>query len=73
MAQASASTSMAGGSQGPPTPTTNNPTTNIYMMNIDAHLSTRTRDYRTPESVEKGKEATNPLTPLQIEKTVGRQ
>jgi hypothetical protein len=24
-----------------------------------------------PESVEKGKEASNPLTPLQIEKTVG--
>jgi hypothetical protein len=41
------------------------------MMNVDAHLSTRTRDYGTPESVEKGKEATNPLTPLQIEKSVG--
>jgi hypothetical protein len=48
MAQASTSTSAAGGSQGPPAPTPNNPTTNIYMMNIDAHLSTRTRDYGTP-------------------------
>jgi hypothetical protein len=44
---------------------------NIYMMNVDAHLSTRTRDYGMPESVEKGKEATNPSNPLQIEKVVG--
>jgi hypothetical protein len=41
------------------------------MMNVDAHLSTRTHDYGMPESVEKGKEASNPLNPLQIEKTVG--
>jgi hypothetical protein len=41
------------------------------MMNVKAHLSTKTRDYGTPESIEKGKEATNPSTPLQIEKAVG--
>jgi hypothetical protein len=41
------------------------------MMNIDAHLSTKTRDYKMPKSIEKGKEASNPLTPVQIEKTVG--
>jgi hypothetical protein len=40
------------------------------MMNVDDHLSARTYDYRTPKSVEKGKEATNPLMPLQIENTV---
>jgi len=28
-------------------------------------------NYGTLESVEKGKEASNPLTPLQIQKTVG--
>jgi hypothetical protein len=60
MAQASASTSVVGGSQGPPAPTNNNLVVNIYMMNVDAHLSTRTRDYGMSESVEKGKEATNP-------------
>jgi hypothetical protein len=41
------------------------------MMKVEAHLSTRAHDYGMPESVEKGKEASNPLTPLQIEKTVG--
>jgi hypothetical protein len=43
----------------------------IYMMNTDTHLSTRTHDYGMPKYVEKGKEASNPLAPLQIEKTVG--
>jgi hypothetical protein len=71
MAQASTSMSTTGGSQGPPTPTNNNPTTNIYMMNVEAHLATRARDYGMPKSSEKGKEATNPSTPLQIEKAVG--
>jgi hypothetical protein len=70
MAQASTSTSTEGGSQGPP-PTNNNPTTNIYMMNVEAHLETRARDYEMPESTEKGKEATNPSNPLQIEKALG--
>jgi hypothetical protein len=70
MALSYASTSTVGGSQGPPTPTTN-PVVNIYMMNVNAHLSTRTREYKTSESVEKVKDATNPLTPLQIEKVMG--
>jgi hypothetical protein len=71
MAQASTSSSMEGGSQGPPATTSNNPTTNIYMMNVEANIATRARDYRMSESVEKGKEATNPPTPLQIEKMAG--
>jgi hypothetical protein len=52
-------------------PSPNNPVVKIYMMNTDAHLSTNTCDYGTLKSIEKGKEASNPLTPLQIEKTVG--
>jgi hypothetical protein len=44
LAQASASTSLVGGSQGPPMPTTNNLVANIYMMNCGAHLSTKTHD-----------------------------
>jgi hypothetical protein len=44
---------------------------NIYMMNVEAHLATRARDYKIPDSAEKGSEATNPSTPLQIEKAVG--
>jgi hypothetical protein len=71
MAQASTSSSATGGSQGPPAPTNNNPTTNIYMMNVEANIATRARDYGMSESVEKGKEAMNPPTPLQIEKAVG--
>jgi hypothetical protein len=42
MAHASASTSTIGGIQGPPVPTNNNLDMNIYMMNVDAHLLTRT-------------------------------
>jgi hypothetical protein len=71
MAQALASTSAAEGSQGPPMPTNNNLVMNIYMMNVEAHLSTRTRDYRMLESFKKGKDATNPSNPLQIERAVG--
>jgi hypothetical protein len=68
MAQASTSTGVVGGSQGPPVPTNNNLVTNIYMMDVKDNIMTRARDYRMPESVEKGKKATNPLTPLQIDK-----
>jgi hypothetical protein len=63
---------MTRGSQGPPAPTTNNPVMKNYMMNVDAHLSTKNHDYGMLEYVEKGKEATNPLTPLQIQKAVGK-
>jgi hypothetical protein len=52
-------------------PNTNNGATNIYMMKSEAHLQTRAHNYGMPESVEKGKEASNPLPPLQIEKTMG--
>jgi hypothetical protein len=41
------------------------------MMRSDAHLHTIAHNYRMPESVEKGKEASNSSPPLQIEKTVG--
>jgi hypothetical protein len=71
MAQASTSSSATGGNQGPPAPTNNNPTVNIYMMNVEANIVTRARYYIMSESIEKGKEATNPSTPLQIEKAVG--
>jgi len=71
MAHASTSTSTIGGSQGPLAPTNINPAVNIYMMNAEAHLATRARDYGMSESTKKGKEATNPSTPLQIEKVVG--
>jgi len=71
MPQDSASTSAGGGSQGPLVPTHNNSAMKIYMMNVDARLSTRTRDYGRPESVKKGKEVINPLNPLEIKKTVG--
>jgi hypothetical protein len=62
---------MEGGSQGPPTSTGNTSATNVYMLKGDTHIETRTQDYRMSESVEKGKEATNPPVPLQIEKTMG--
>jgi hypothetical protein len=66
MAQAFTSMSAVGGSQGPPVPTPNNTTTNIYMMNVDSHLSTKNCDYRTSKSVEKEREAINSLNPIQI-------
>jgi hypothetical protein len=44
---------------------------NIYMMNVDSHISTRNRDYEMSKYVDKGKEVTNQSTPLQIEKAVG--
>jgi hypothetical protein len=70
MAQDSASMSITGASQGPPTPNPKNPVANIYMVKVKVHLSTRTPDYEMTEFVEKGKEASNPLNPLQIENTV---
>ena len=64
MAQASTSSSVEGGSQGPPASTGNTLAVNVYMVKGNAHIATRTRDYRMLESTEKGKEATNPLVPL---------
>jgi hypothetical protein len=42
------------------------------MLKGDAHIATRTHDYRMPNTSEKGKEAENPYVPLQIEKTLGK-
>jgi hypothetical protein len=69
MAQSSTSSTMDRGSQGPPMSTGNNPVANVYMMNVEAHIVTSARYYKMLESIEKGKESTNPLIPLQIEKT----
>jgi hypothetical protein len=44
---------------------------NVYMMKGESYIATRAHDYRLPESTKKGKEATNPPVPLQIEKTMG--
>jgi hypothetical protein len=44
---------------------------NVYMMKGSIDIMTRTRDYRMPNTPEKGKEAENPSLPLQIEKTLG--
>ena len=41
------------------------------MMKFEAHLSTKAHNYEILESIEKGKEAFNSLTPLQIENTMG--
>jgi hypothetical protein len=71
IAQASSSTNTSGGNQGSLAPNTKNGATNIYMMKSNARLQTRAHNYGMIESVEKGKEASNPPPPLQIEKTVG--
>jgi hypothetical protein len=66
-----ASTSADGGSQGPPSSSSNPSSTNVYMMKCDTYIATRAHDYRMLETDEKGKEAINPYVPLQIEKTMG--
>jgi hypothetical protein len=70
MAQASTSLIAEGASQGPIMTTNNNPSMNIYMMNLEDNIATRAQDYRMLEYFKKGKEATNPLNPLQIENSV---
>jgi hypothetical protein len=67
-----ASSSMEGGSQGPPPSSSNPVSTNVYMMKGSIDITTRTRDYGMPNTSEKGKEAENPHLPLQIEKMLGR-
>jgi hypothetical protein len=71
MAQASTSSSTVGGSQGPPVSTGNTSAMNVYMLKGDTHIVTRSQDYGMPKTIEKGKEATNPSVPLQIEKKLG--
>jgi len=62
---------MPKGSQGSPMPNPNNGVTKFYMMKVEVNLPTMAHNYETPESIEKGKEASNPLTHLQILTTMG--
>jgi hypothetical protein len=41
------------------------------MLKGEAHIATMEHDYRTPSTIEKGKEAKNPSVPLQIKRTMG--
>jgi hypothetical protein len=65
------SSSADGGSKGPPTSSSNPSVVNVYMMKGDSYITTRAHDYRMPKPIENGKEATNPIVPLHIEKTLG--
>jgi hypothetical protein len=62
-----ASSSMEGGSQGPPPSSSNPSSANLYMLKGNVDIATRKRNYETPNTSEKGKEAENPPFPLQIE------
>jgi hypothetical protein len=66
-----ASSSMEGGSQGPPPSSSNPLSANLYMMKGDAYITTRAHDYGNLGTSEKGKEAKNPSLPLQIENMLG--
>ena len=66
-----ASSSAEGGSQVPPPSSSNPLSVNVYMMKGSVDITTRTRNYRVPNTYEKGKEVENPSLPLQIENTLG--
>jgi hypothetical protein len=66
-----ASSSMNGGSQGPPLSSSNPSSANVYMMKGDTYIVTRAHDYRMPETSEKCKESINPSIPLKIKKMMG--
>jgi hypothetical protein len=66
-----ASANVDGGSQGPPSSSSNPLPSNVYMLKDDAHIATRTHDYGMPNTSENGKEVENPSVPLQIERTMG--
>jgi hypothetical protein len=66
-----ASSNADGGSQGPPSSSSNPSTSNVYMLKGDSHIATRAHNYEIPSTFEKGKEVENPPIPLQIEKTLG--
>jgi hypothetical protein len=53
-----------GGSQGPPSSSSNPSTSNVYMLKGEAHISTRAHDYGIPNTFEKSKEDENPFVPL---------
>jgi hypothetical protein len=59
-----ASSSTEGGSQGPPSSSSNPSSMKVYMMKGRVDIATRTHDYRMPNTSKKGKEAKNPSLPL---------
>jgi hypothetical protein len=65
-----ASSSVDGGSQGPPPYSSNPSITNVYMLKGDSNIATRAHNYEMPETAEKGKEAVNPSVPLNMEKRI---
>jgi hypothetical protein len=66
-----ASSSMDGGSQGPPMSSSNPSVVKVYMMKGDAYIETRVHNYIMKEYAKKGKEVVNPLVPLHIDNTMG--
>jgi hypothetical protein len=66
-----ASSSVEGGSHGPPPSLSNPSSKNVYMMKGDSFVTTRAHDYIKSSTYEKGKEAEIPSLPLQIENTLG--
>jgi hypothetical protein len=66
-----ASTSVDGGSEGPPPSSSNPLPVNVYMMKGDAYIVTREHNYRMSKYAKKGKEVVNPYVHLHIEKTMG--
>jgi hypothetical protein len=58
------SSSMDGGSQGPPPSSSNPSVVKVYMMKGDSYIATSAHDYGMPENVQKGKEVVNPYVPL---------
>jgi hypothetical protein len=65
------STSVEGGSQGPPLSSINPTSANVYIMKGDSYISIRAHDYNKTRTFEKGKEAEIPSLPIQIEKMLG--
>jgi hypothetical protein len=66
------SLSVDGSSQGTPASFSNPSAAKYYMMKGESYIVTREHDYRIPEYVKKGKEATNLIVHLQIEKPLGK-
>jgi hypothetical protein len=66
-----ASSSAEGAGQGAPPSLSNTSSINVYMMKGSIDLTTRTHDYRMPNTSEKGREAENPSLPLHIENMLG--
>jgi hypothetical protein len=60
-----------GGSEGPPSSSSNPSTMNVYMLKDEAHIATREHYYGMPSTAEKGKEAENSSVPLYIKIMMG--